>query len=128
MIVTVPRDWVTVSNGTLQSVTDAADGQKTWTWRQSQPISSYLISLVAGEFDGVKQTWGKLPVDFYVPRGRRDRIAPTFAHHHRHAGVFLAAAGRGLPVGQVRPDRGGPVHRRRHGERERDDADRFAGC
>ena len=79
MIVTVPRDWVTVSNGKLESVVDAGQGMKTWTWRQSQPISTYLISLVAGEFDERKTTWRNIPVDFRVPRGDADRIEPTFA-------------------------------------------------
>jgi aminopeptidase N len=79
MIVTVPRDWVTVSNGKLESVVDAGRGMKTWTWRQSQPVSTYLISLVAGEFDESKKTWRNIPVDYRVPRGEADRIEPTFA-------------------------------------------------
>src|ERR1700724_2315143 len=40
MILTVPRDWLTVSNGKLESVADAAGGMKTWTWRQSEPVST----------------------------------------------------------------------------------------
>src|SRR3990172_10972804 len=79
MIVTVPGDWETVSNGRLVSVTGAAQGMKTWTWRQGQPISTYLISLVAGEFEKESETWRNLPVDYVVPRGQRERIAPTFA-------------------------------------------------
>ena len=78
MIVTVPRDWVTVSNGKLESVADAGAGMKTWTWRQSQPISTYLISLVAGEFNESKKTWRGIPVEYRVPRGEGDRIEPTF--------------------------------------------------
>ena len=78
MIVTVPANWVTVSNGKLESVVDAGQGLKTWTWRQSQPISTYLISLVAGEFDERKITWRNIPVDYRVPRGEADRIEPTF--------------------------------------------------
>ncbi len=78
MIVTVPRDWVTVSNGRLESVVDAGEGMKTWTWRQAQPISTYLISLVAGQFDESKKTWRNIPVDYRVPKGEADRIEPTF--------------------------------------------------
>ncbi|MCL4523534.1 MAG: hypothetical protein M1451_06435, partial [Acidobacteria bacterium] len=44
MILTVPAKWVTVSNGRLVSVKDATGGMKTWTWNQSQPHSTYLIS------------------------------------------------------------------------------------
>ena len=54
MILTVPAIWDTVSNGKLVSVANAGQGMKTWTWRQVEPVSTYLISVVAGEFD--KQT------------------------------------------------------------------------
>src|ERR1700680_2849010 len=42
MILTVPGDWLTVSNGKLIGVQDAPDGMKTWTWRQGQPVPTYL--------------------------------------------------------------------------------------
>jgi len=79
MIVTVPREWFTVSNGKLVGVTDASGGMKTWHWRQEKPHATYLISLVAGEFELAKESWRNIPVAYYVPRGRRDRIALTFA-------------------------------------------------
>jgi aminopeptidase N len=79
-ILTVPEAWETVSNGKFVSVSSAGQGMKTWTWRQSQPVSTYLISVVAGEFDKVKDTWHGIPVDYVVPRGGRDRIASTFEH------------------------------------------------
>lgn len=78
MVVTVPRDWVTVSNGKLESVADSGDGMKTWTWRQSQPVSTYLISLVAGQFDESKKNWRNIPVAYLVPKGEAERIEPTF--------------------------------------------------
>jgi len=79
MIATVPKSWITLSNGKLLSVKDEADGTRTWNWRQSQPHAVYLISLVAGEFDEVKQSWRNIPVTYYVPCGERERIAPTFS-------------------------------------------------
>ena len=80
MILTVPADWLTVSNGKLLSVQDAADGQKTWTWRQSLPVSTYLISFVAGEYKEKKDTWRNIPITFNVPRGMEDTIDSTFSH------------------------------------------------
>src|SRR5437588_3330002 len=47
-ILTVPASWLTVSNGKLISVTDAGKGLKTWTWRDSVPSSTSLITVVAG--------------------------------------------------------------------------------
>src|SRR5580692_3326956 len=77
MILTVPGDWLTVSNGKLLSVQDAAGGMKTWTWRQSLPVSTYLISFVAGEYKEKKDTWHNIPVTYYVPRGLEDTIDST---------------------------------------------------
>ena len=50
MLATVPASWITVSNGQLVSVRTESDGEKTWDWKQAQPLSTYLISLVAGDF------------------------------------------------------------------------------
>jgi aminopeptidase N len=80
MILTVPESWQTVSNGRLVSVVNAGQGIKTWTWRQALPVSTYLISVVAGEFDKQSDSWHNIPVDYVVPHGEADRIAPTFQH------------------------------------------------
>jgi aminopeptidase N len=80
MILTVPGDWLTVSNGKLLGVEDAPKGQKTWTWRQSLPVSTYLISFVAGEYVEKKDTWRNIPVTYNVPRGLEGSIDPTFSH------------------------------------------------
>src|SRR6202163_4216737 len=80
MILTVPGDWLTVSNGKLLSVQDAPGGLKTWTWRQSLPWSTYLISFVAGQYKEKKDTWRNIPITYNVPRGQEDTIDSTFSH------------------------------------------------
>jgi aminopeptidase N len=77
-IVTVPADWLTVSNGKLISTTDAGNGMKTWTWRESRPSSTYLFTVVAGEFVEVKDAWRNTPVTYYAPKDRGDRLAPNY--------------------------------------------------
>jgi aminopeptidase N len=79
-ILTVPASWITVANGKLVSVSKAPDkdNMKTWTWRESLPSSTYLITVVAGEFDEVKQTWRGEPVTYYAPKGRGDRLLPNY--------------------------------------------------
>jgi aminopeptidase N len=77
-ILTVPASWITVANGKLINVSKAADNMKTWTWRESLPSSTYLITVVAGEFDEVKQSWRGLPVTYYAPKGRGDRLLPNY--------------------------------------------------
>jgi aminopeptidase N len=77
-ILTVPATWLTVANGKLIGVTDAGKSMKTWTWRESVPSSTYLITVAAGEFDEVKQSLRGLPVTYYAPKGRGDRLLPNY--------------------------------------------------
>ena len=78
MIVTVPSGWETVSNGKLVSAAEnKGAGTTTFHWSQEQPMASYLVSLVAGEFDKREEKW-KVPVVYYVPRGKGGDVARTF--------------------------------------------------
>jgi aminopeptidase N len=77
-ILTVPASWITVSNGKLVSVTDVGKGLKTWYWKESVPSSTYLITVVAGEFEEVKESWHGVPVTYYAPKGRGDRLPVTY--------------------------------------------------
>ena len=61
-LITVPAAWQTVSNGRLADTADAGGGLKTWHWVEGLPHSSYLITVVAGEFDRAEETWHGLPV------------------------------------------------------------------
>jgi aminopeptidase N len=77
-ILTVPASWTTVSNGKLISVTDAGKGLKTWYWKESLPSSTYLITVVAGEFEEAKDTWRGIPVTYYAPKGRGERLPAMY--------------------------------------------------
>jgi aminopeptidase N len=78
MLVTVPAGWQAVSNGKLAGATENQQaGTKTLHWVQEQPMASYLVSLVAGEFDRREEKW-KVPVEYYVPRGRASDVPRTF--------------------------------------------------
>lgn len=100
MILTVPGDWLTVSNGKLLGVQDAPNGQKTWTWRQSLPVSTYLISFVAGEYKEKKDAWHNLPITYNVPRGLEDTIDPTFQHTKEMLDFFSERFGVAYPWDQ----------------------------
>jgi len=78
-VLTVPASWLTVGNGKLIGVTNASNNMKTWTWRESVPSSTYLITVVAGEFDEVKDSLRNLPVTYYAPKGRGDRLSINYS-------------------------------------------------
>ena len=96
-ILTVPASWITVANGKLINVSKAVDNMKTWTWRESLPSSTYLITVVAGEFDEVKQTWRGLPVTYYAPKGRGDRLLPNYERTPAMIEVFSKKLGVDYP-------------------------------
>ncbi len=96
-ILTVPANWLTVANGKLISVTDAANGMKTWTWKESQPSSTYLITVVAGELDEVKDTWRGMPVTYYAPKGRGDRLSINYGRTPQMLELFSTKLGVNYP-------------------------------
>jgi aminopeptidase N len=96
-ILTVPASWITVANGKLVSVSEAANGMKTWTWKESQPSSTYLITVVAGEFDEVKDSWRGMPVTYYAPKGRGDRLSINYNRTPQMIDLFSKKLGVDYP-------------------------------
>jgi aminopeptidase N len=80
VIATVPESMFALSNGRLVGAeTDERRGTKTYTWSIAVPHVAYLVTLVAGEFDGDEAAADGVPVQYYVPRGRLAEIERTFA-------------------------------------------------
>ena len=92
-ILTVPATWLTVANGKLMGVKDAGNGMKTWTWQESLPSSTYLITVVAGEFDEMKDTWRGKPVTYYAPKGRGDRLKINYGRTPQMLELFSKKLG-----------------------------------
>ncbi len=78
-VVTVPESWYAISNGKLMGIADGAAGQKVWTWRESLPSSTYLFTVAAGEFAEVKDSWRNIPVNYYAPKDRADRLTANYS-------------------------------------------------
>jgi len=100
MLLTVPAKWITVSNGQLLSVKDEADGMRTWDWKQSEPLSTYLLTAVAGDFVERKDSWRGVPLRFVVPRGEESKIEPTFARTKEMLDLFSNSLGVPYPWAQ----------------------------
>ncbi|MEQ1935320.1 MAG: M1 family metallopeptidase, partial [Fimbriimonadaceae bacterium] len=75
--VTVDGDWTVVSNGSLISNSVKA-GRRTWHWRQSIPHATYLMSLVGGPLDYVKDSWEGKELWYVVPAGKASLIPTSF--------------------------------------------------
>ena len=67
MIATADEKYTIISNGELVSTkSDPGKKTKTWHWRLDKPFSSYLISVVVGEYAEIKGSFKKTPVSSYV--------------------------------------------------------------
>jgi aminopeptidase N len=77
--VTAPHGWSVLSNGALVSKKTPAAGAWQFHWKMSEPHSSYLLTLVAGEFVTLDAKAGDVPLTYLVPKGREADGARTFA-------------------------------------------------
>lgn len=64
--ITVPKKFVTLSNGTLTSRIENNDGTRTDNWRQNQKHAPYLFFMGVGDFAVVEDSWKGRPVNYYV--------------------------------------------------------------
>jgi aminopeptidase N len=79
--VTVPKGWYALSNGQLAE-RKTPPGAKSWRyrWQMKDPLPSYLVTLVAGEFAEIDATpKGGVPVTYLVPKGREADGRRSFA-------------------------------------------------
>lgn len=78
MYITVPQNMVTLSNGLLLSSQKNNNGSKTDYWKQNQTHPSYLTMFAVGEFEVVKDNWGKINVDYYTEKGYEKSVKEVF--------------------------------------------------
>jgi aminopeptidase N len=78
IIATVPQQYVVLSNGALESKKENSDGTRTWHWNQKQSHVTYLMSVVAGDFEVYEQEWDGIPIQSYVPRGMLEMAPRSF--------------------------------------------------
>lgn len=64
--ITVPNEFVSLSNGTLEISTLNGDGTRTDSWRQEQPHSTYLTMLTVGDFVITKDHWRDKELSYYT--------------------------------------------------------------
>ncbi len=65
---TVPDQYVTLSNGLLKEQTKNGDGTRTDYWKFDQKHAPYLFFMGVGEFSIVQDKWKDIAVDYYVEK------------------------------------------------------------
>lgn len=85
---TVPKEFVTLSNGTLINQQENASGTRTDTWKQDQKHAPYLFFMAAGEFSVVKDTWKGKSVEYFVEKKYEDVARAIFGKTPRMLQFF----------------------------------------
>ena len=67
--VTAPADWKVVSNAPTPEPESLGDGPAVWRFPQTEPMSTYITAIVAGEYHAVFATYsgkhGEIPLGHY---------------------------------------------------------------
>jgi aminopeptidase N len=79
LVATVDERFQVVSNGSLIGVKpNAAARTKTWDWKMDRPFSSYLVSIIVGQYEEVKDQFKDKPVTSYVYPGQAEDARVSF--------------------------------------------------
>jgi aminopeptidase N len=78
LFVSAADGYEVLSNGKLADKKASGDGTTIWHWEQPQPHASYLVTLVVGKFDVVRDDWRGKEVSYYVPVGHKGDIGRSF--------------------------------------------------
>jgi len=78
-VVTVPAPFFALANGKLvETREDPERNRITYRYSLSRPHTFYLVSLVIGRFEEVKDAWRGIDVQYFVPPGRGADARRTF--------------------------------------------------
>lgn len=101
----VPREFDVLSNGEL--VADKADARfRSVSFTMSEPVPSYLVTLVVGQFDKLSDRPAQLasgksvPVEYWVPKGRAADGWRAFSDTPRMIELFSKLTGVEYPYGR----------------------------
>lgn len=79
LLATVDDKFQVISNGALVGVQrDATHKTKTWQWKMDRQFSSYLISIIVGQYEEVKDQFKGKPVTSYVYPGQTENGRVSF--------------------------------------------------
>ncbi len=97
LLATVERPLQVVGNGKLVEVLDRPDSRRTYHWRMEEAHTTYLVSIVAGEFVRVADQWNGIQIEYYVQPGREEEARRSFGDTPKMMEYFSTVTGRPYP-------------------------------
>jgi aminopeptidase N len=77
--ITTNAGEIAISNGKLVETVTNPDGTKTFHWKMEQPHSSYLISLVVGNYAKLDDVYNNVPLEYYTYPGTEETARRAFS-------------------------------------------------
>lgn len=74
---TVPAGYMVLSNGKLMEKESAGDWE-VFKWRHDMPHPGYLVNLVVGKFDELREEKEGFQLGYFAPKGTLAKLAGTF--------------------------------------------------
>jgi aminopeptidase N len=96
VIATVPAAMTVLSNGKLVDERVAGD-RRTAHFRQEVPHSSYLVTLVAGDYVQLRDRAGAVELHYFVAPGREEDAPRSFGNTAKMIELFAEKTGREYP-------------------------------
>jgi aminopeptidase N len=98
IVATVGQGLKVAANGRLVSVTeDQGAGTVTYHWSQGLPHSTYLIFLAAAPYVVVRDSYGTLPVNYWVYPQDAAKVGPTYGKTPKMIEFFNGIYGYDYP-------------------------------
>ena len=97
ILVKAPENMQAVSNGRLVSSEVSGGGKRLWHFSQEIPHSSYLLSLIVGDYEKIYEKYDGISVEYYVPRDRKADVARSFQKTPKMIEFFGSATGLKYP-------------------------------
>ena len=94
--ITVPKKYVTLSNGTLISQ-KTKDGNRTDYWKLDQKHAPYLFFMGIGEYEIIKDQYKDIPVHYYVEKEYAPYARDIFGNTPEMIGFFANKLGVEYP-------------------------------
>jgi aminopeptidase N len=94
--ITVPNEYVTLSNGTLVNQTKKGN-LRTDYWKMDQKHAPYLFFMGIGEFEIIKDSYKNMTVDYYVEKEYAPHARAIFGLTPEMIGFFESKLGVNYP-------------------------------
>lgn len=96
MKVSAPSGFICTSNGKLVFEDRSGDKWK-FHWKMELPIPSYLVTLTAGKFSEIKDSWQNIPVHYLVEQGKENEAKIAFGKTPKMLELFSKTLGVSYP-------------------------------